>query len=157
VARLLDMGIEPFLLASTLNFVVGQRLVRRICMKCRQSVTADSRLSDVLRARPDFDGTVAMLRKEGVLGPGDDPMAGLRMFTGNGCRQCHGTGYSGRLGIYEAFEVDREAHAMIMARADGASVRASAIARGMKTMFQDGLAKVLLGQTTLEEVFRVAQ
>jgi type II secretory ATPase GspE/PulE/Tfp pilus assembly ATPase PilB-like protein len=156
VARLLDMGVEPFLLASTLALVVGQRLVRRICVGCRESVEPDPKLMTALRRRPDFDETVHVLQREGILGTGGDPLASVRLFRGKGCRQCHGTGSRGRVGVFELFEVEDEVRALIMERQSAAALRASAVTRGMKTMLQDGLAKALLGLTTFEEVFRVA-
>ena len=156
VPRLLDMGVEPFLLASTLSLVIAQRLVRRICTNCRESITPDLPILHTLRARPDFEATIAVLQAEGVLGKTDDPLSSLRLFRGKGCPQCSGTGFRGRLGAFELFEIDDRVRGMIMARQDAAAIRAAAIAGGMKTMFQDGLAKVLLGETTLEEVWRVA-
>jgi type IV pilus assembly protein PilB len=158
VPRLLDMGIEPFLVASTLSLVVAQRLVRRICPNCRESVDADESVAAAIRQRPDFARTVEVLQRDGVLGQraGDDPLAGLRVFRGKGCVPCAFSGFRGRLGLFEVFEVDDRIRPLIMERRDAASIRETAIAAGMKTMFQDGLGKVLLGETTLEEVFRVA-
>ena len=156
VPRLLDMGVEPFLVASTLALAMAQRLVRRICVSCRESVTPDPPVLAALRARPDFERTLEVLQAEGVLGRSGDPLADIRLFRGKGCAQCNGSGFRGRAGVYELFEIDERIRGMIMERRDAASIRAEAIARGMKTMFQDGLAKALLGDTTLEEVFRVA-
>ena len=156
VARLLDMGVEPFLLASTLVLVMAQRLARRICVACRESVAPEPRALAALRARPDFEHTVRMLQAQGVLGPGDDPLASVRIFLGRGCPQCQGSGFRGRIGLFELFPIDEEARRLIMERQDGGAIRAAAIRSGMRTMFEDGLAKVLLGETTLEEVYRVA-
>ena len=156
VPRLLDMGVEPFLLASTLVLVLAQRLVRRICVSCRESLAIDGATLAALQARPDFGRLVSVLRDEGTLGKGDQPLAGIRIFKGKGCSQCNGSGYRGRLGVFELFPIDDSIREMIMRGQDGGAIRAAAIAAGMKTMFQDGLAKVLLGETTLEEVFRVA-
>jgi type II secretory ATPase GspE/PulE/Tfp pilus assembly ATPase PilB-like protein len=156
VPRLLDMGAEPFLVASTLSLVIGQRLVRRICAACRESVEPDALFLQALRTRPDFEETISALRAQGVLGQGEDPLAGIRLFRGKGCRACSGTGFRGRLGVYELFEVDQTIRTMIMERRDAGAIRRAKIAVGMKTMFQDGLAKVLMGETTLEEVSRVA-
>ncbi len=155
VPRLLDMGVEAFLLASTLALVMGQRLVRRICVGCRTSVTPDGSLLKALRSRLDFEETMGVLQRQGVVGTGDDPFSGLRLFRGKGCPQCGGTGFKGRLAVFELFEVDDQIRSMIMERRDASVIRGAAIARGMKTMFQDGLAKVVLGETALEEVFRV--
>ncbi len=156
VPRLLDMGIEPFLLASTLSLVIGQRLVRRICVGCRESVAPDGSVLKFLAARADFDGTVRVLQKEGVLRRGVDPLGGIRWFRGTGCRQCGGSGFRGRLGVFELFEIDDHIRSLIMDRRDAASIRGTAIQKGMKTLFQDGLAKVFLGETTMDEVLRVA-
>jgi type II secretory ATPase GspE/PulE/Tfp pilus assembly ATPase PilB-like protein len=156
VPRLLDMGVEAFLLASTLTLVIGQRLVRRLCPSCRESLPPDGSVLAILKARPDYEETIRVLQADGVLGKGDDPLAGLLLFRGVGCRQCGGRGFRGRLGIFELFEVDAPARARIMRREDSGTIRAAAVAGGMKTMFQDGLGKALLGETTLEEVFRVA-
>jgi type IV pilus assembly protein PilB len=156
VPRLLDIGVEPFLVASTIALVVAQRLVRRICLSCRESVVLDSSILNALRARPDFERTVQVLRADGVLGQGDDPFSALRVCRGRGCADCHGSGFRRRLAIFELFEVDDEIRNMIRERQDAASIRAAAIAKGMKTLFQDGLAKMCLGETTLEEVLRVA-
>jgi type II secretory ATPase GspE/PulE/Tfp pilus assembly ATPase PilB-like protein len=156
VPRLLDMGVEPFLLASTLALVIAQRLVRRICANCRQSVAPDASVLKALQSRPDFDRTIQLLQDQGVLGKGQDPLAAIRLFRGKGCPQCHGSGFRGRVGVFELFEVDDHIRSMIMERQDTSAIRAEAIASGMKTMYQDGLAKVFIGETTLEEVFRVA-
>jgi type IV pilus assembly protein PilB len=156
VSRLLDMQVEPFLLASTLALVVAQRLVRRICLNCRESLIPDPAVLKSLSSRPDFDRTIEVLRGQGVLGKGEDPLSGIRLFRGKGCPQCHGSGFRGRLGVFEVLEIDDHVRSLIMERQDNSVIRSEAITRGMKTMFQDGLAKVFFGETTLEEVFRVA-
>ena len=109
-----------------------------------------------LRARPDFAHTVEVLQGQGVLGKGDDPFGGVRIFRGRGCPQCQGSGFRGRIGVFELFEIQDETRRLIMERRDAGVIRAAAIQAGMRTMFEDGLAKVLLGETTLEEVYRVA-
>jgi type IV pilus assembly protein PilB len=156
VPRLLDMGIEPFLVASTLSLVLAQRLVRRLCLACRESVTPPPTVQAVLQARPDFEPMMARLRADGVLQRDSRGFADVRLFQGKGCRQCGGSGFRGRLGVFEVFEPDNEIQMMIMNRRPGSDIRATAIDKGMKTMFLDGLAKVLLGETTFEEVVRVA-
>jgi type IV pilus assembly protein PilB len=156
VPRLLDMEVEPFLVASTLSLIVAQRLVRRICVTCRVSVTADERVLGMLRNRPDFERITEVLRQRGALGRGADPWAGVRFFKGQGCPQCNGSGFRGRIGVFELYEIDADARTRIMERASAAALREAALARGMTTMFQDGLTKALLGDTTMDEVFRVA-
>ena len=155
VPRLLDMGVEPFLLASTLVLVVAQRLARRICVGCRESMAIDQGTLRLLRARPDFDQTIDQLRAQGVLGTGVDPLSEARTFHGGGCPQCRGTGFLGRVGIFELLEVGDEMRQLIMGRRDGGTIRAAATAAGMRTIFGDGLAKAFLGDTTLAEVLRV--
>jgi len=156
VPRLLDMGVEPFLLASTLVLVVAQRLARRICVGCRESESLDEATMKLLRARPDYEHTIELLRQQGVLGNGPDPLAEARTFRGKGCEQCRGGGFRGRVGIFELFEITDQMRQMIMERQDGGSIRAAAAAAGMGTMFGDGLGKLFLGETTLAEVYRVA-
>ena len=156
VARLLDMGVEPFLLASTLVLVVAQRLVRRICTSCRESVDIGMSLMNALRSRTDLDQAIRVLQRDGVLSKEEDPLSKVRVFRGRGCEQCNGSGIRGRLGVFEVFEIDDHIRQMITERRDARSIRVAAIEAGMKTILEDGLAKAFLGETTLDEVFRVA-
>jgi len=155
VPRLLDMGVEPFLLASTLELVISQRLARRVCTGCRESLTRDAHLQDVLRAVPGLSAAIPALQTQGVLPSSGDPLAGVRLYRGRGCAQCGGTGFRGRIGLFEILEVDENIRRLISERRDAAVIRAAAMQAGMKTMFQDALAKMFLGETTIEEVVRV--
>ncbi len=137
IPRLIDMGIEPFLLASALTAVIGQRLVRCICPGCKVE-------------RKDAKQVLAELN---VDLPPDMP---LKLWSGSGCRTCSNTGYSGRVGIYEIILITDKLHAPIVHGPDIAAIRAMIQKEGMPTMFQDGLVKALNGITTLEEVLRVA-
>ena len=92
----------------------------------------------------------------GVLSKEEDPLSKVRVFRGKGCQQCNGSGFRGRLGIFELFEIDDQFRQMIVERRGSSLIRATAIEKGMKTMLQDGLAKAFLGETTLDEVLRVA-
>jgi type IV pilus assembly protein PilB len=156
VPRLLDMGVEPFLINSTLALVISQRLVRRICVHCRESVPLDRAIRERLLARADYEETVRVLQAQGVLGKAAEPFTGIHVFRGRGCPQCLGTGFRGRMGVFELFEIDDVIRGMILARSDASSLRKVAIAGGMRTMFWDGLAKAFMGETTIEEIFRVA-
>ena len=89
-------------------------------------------------------------------GAEEDPLSKVRVFHGKGCQQCNGSGFRGRLGIFELFEIDDQFRQMIIERRGSSLIRAAAIEKGMKTMLQDGLAKAFLGETTLDEVLRVA-
>jgi type IV pilus assembly protein PilB len=156
VPRLLDMGVEPFLINSTLVLVIAQRLVRKICVHCRQSVPLERATLERLRARPDYDETIHVLQAQGILGKSADPLTGMHVFKGAGCPQCLGTGYRGRMGVFELFEIDDHIRGMILERADASALRKAAMSRGMRTMFWDGLAKAFMGETTIDEIFRVA-
>jgi type IV pilus assembly protein PilB len=136
VTRLVDMGVEPFLITSSVSLVVAQRLARRPCERCVEPV----------KANPDS------LRALG-LGPETVKKATLRM--GTGCPACAGTGYSGRLAVFEVMTVTRAIRDLIVTRATEGAVRATALTEGMRSLRADALAKALAGQTTLEEVLRV--
>ncbi len=136
VTRLLDLGIEPYLVASSVVGVLAQRLVRRVCDKCAQPFTAiDSEL-----------------RSLGV-DPAEVPVSA--MFRGVGCPACRQTGYRRRVGLFELLMVDEPVRQLIQARATASQIKNTAAANGMKTLTADGVDKMLLGQTTIEEVQRV--
>jgi general secretion pathway protein E len=135
VTRLLDLGIEPYLVASSVVAVIAQRLVRRICEECRYE--------------DDVDG--AELQRLGLsMQPRD-----LRAWRGKGCDECRGTGYRGRVGIYELLVVDDSVRRMIQSRSNAAEIREAAISAGMRLLRDDGIAKVREGKTTIEEIVRV--
>lgn len=134
VTRLLDMGVEPFLITSTLNAVLAQRLVRRLCEACREPYPAE---------------TVA----EGL----DARLAGRTLWRAQGCQACGGQGYHGRVAIAELLVMDEAVARLVLAREEAGAVEAAAVAGGMTTMLDDGLAKAAQGLTTLEEVLRVTR
>jgi general secretion pathway protein E len=138
VTRLLDMGIEDYLLASTLTLVVGQRLVRRLCAQCREAYPA----SDALLQRFKVDTSTI-----------ESPL----LYRPVGCRHCNGTGYSGRVAITEMLEVTEAIQKLILAKADTATIERAAVAGGMQTMNQVGIHKALEGLTSVDEVLRVTQ
>jgi len=138
VNRLLDMGIENYLLVSTLAGVLGQRLVRNICSNCRETYTPDV----------GFHKHIYKLV--------DDPTQ-ARFSRGTGCKNCSGSGYKGRMGIYELFVLDDEIRELIMEKPDSSRLRALARKKGMRFLREDGWAKVLDGTTSVEELFRVTQ
>jgi type II secretory ATPase GspE/PulE/Tfp pilus assembly ATPase PilB-like protein len=156
VARMLDMGVEPYLLASTLTLVVAQRLVRRLCPSCRESYQPDPAVVLSIEARADFEHIVRGLREYGVLRPGDERLSALRFFRSTGCTDCRQTGYRGRLGIFELFQVNDDVRPLIMERRETSAIREAAVAAGMRTLLVDGLAKAIMGETAIEEVLRAA-
>ncbi|HEY0330278.1 MAG TPA: ATPase, T2SS/T4P/T4SS family [Rhodopseudomonas sp.] len=139
VTRLVDIGIEPYLLASTLTAVVGQRLVRVLCPDCRRAAT-------VTRQQCDGDARYAALGIE----------AGTRLHEPVGCERCGQMGYRGRRAIFEVLEMTDSVRGLVLAGADDAAIEQAAQRDGMTTMVEDGRARCLDGVTSLEEVFRVA-
>ncbi len=141
ITRLLEMGIEDFLLASAILGVLAQRLVRVICPECRTALP------------PGYEAE-EWRRVENGLGPQRKPD---QLFAGQGCPACAHTGYQGRTGIYEFLIVDDVLRQLILQRADASTLRQQAIEQGMKTMAVDGWDKAAQGFTTVEEVLRVTQ
>ncbi len=139
--RLLDMGSEPFLLASSVNAILGQRVVRKICDHCRVSFDPPPEVVENIHQ---------------VLG-NLQPKGPVKLYKGQGCQQCNSVGYAGRMGIFEVLVVSDKIAKQILERATAQEIENSARAEGMITMKQDGYLKVLAGITTLEEVLRVAQ
>ncbi len=155
VPRLIDMGIEPFLLVSTLELVIAQRLARKICTACRESAGVDAPAFKAVQATPAFAAAVPVLQRHGILSASGDPLARVRLFRGRGCTRCNGTGHHGRIGFFELLHVNEEIRTVVTeGRRDAATIRAIAIKHGMKTMFEDALAKAFLGETTIEEAVR---
>jgi len=135
ISRLMNMGIEPFLVATSVNLIQAQRLVRRICKECKTEVKSpDEALVDV--------GFPASELKD------------IKTFKGAGCSTCNGTGYKGRVGLYEVMEITEELRELILVGASGLELRRKAIEDGMLTLRQSGLEKIRLGMTSLDEVVR---
>jgi general secretion pathway protein E len=133
VTRLVDMGVEPFLLASSLIGIGAQRLVRKLCMECRKPATPDAEQLRML-GRVPADG---------------------KLYTAQGCDACRKTGYHGRTGIYELVMVDDPLRQLIHTRAPEQGLREYALAHGMRPMREDGMRWVAQGLVSLEEVLRV--
>jgi type IV pilus assembly protein PilB len=142
--RLTDMKVEPFLVASTVNVIVAQRRIRKICEMCKGSV--DITTDDLLKNLP-----AEVIKKH--FGIKKD----IRIYKGKGCEVCHFTGYSGRLGIFEVLEVTNDIKKLIVSQNDSDVILKQAIMEGMSTMLDDGLIKVIKGDTTIEEVLRVTK
>jgi len=152
LVRLIDMGIEPFLVASSLTVVLAQRLTRMICPHCRESYEA-SAVEKSYFSNAFFPPTPPSPSR----GEGKGGGASLLLSRGRGCAQCKDKGYLGRTGIFELLIIDNEIRPMITDKIDSQSIKNYAISRGMKTLRIDGLEKVIQGITTLEEVLRVTQ
>lgn len=170
--RLLDMGVEPFLIASTVRVVVAQRLVRRLCTDCRESYTPDAAVLKQLEKtfRLEDNGGLKRLHelessalqdgigkdgKASQLGTTPSTISALWKAHDDGCEHCNHTGYKGRVGIYEVLDNSTEIQKMIVGNSTSEAIEQAAIKENMLTMQLDGLVKALRGQTTVEEVLRV--
>ena len=133
VTRFIEMGIEPYLITSTLLLVCAQRLVRRICPECKISYEASEEEAEALRIPP-----------------------GTTLYKGEGCKKCDGTGYKGRMGVHEILVLNERLKKLILKRASSDEINKAAIEDGiMIPLFKDGVEKALKGYTTSEEVLRV--
>lgn len=147
--RLIDMGIEPFLIASTVNVVIAQRLVRNICMHCRESYSMSAQEVKFLKEEPILEGLFKSVAKK--------PQADVNLYRGKGCSICHNVGYMGRIGIFEVLEVSEAIRELIMNRVNAEQIKTQAIKEGMTTMIENGIHAVLEGNTTLEELLRIVR
>jgi general secretion pathway protein E len=138
VPRLLDLGVEGFLLKSTLRAVIAQRLVRQLCDRCKSK--HDLRLADLVED--------PRLRALGF-------RLGEAIYEPKGCERCGGTGYRGRVGVFEVLKIDESVRGLINAQTDGNAIDKAAVQAGMTTMVDDGVAKCRAGITSASEVLRV--
>lgn len=144
IPRLTDMKVEPFLVASTVNIIIAQRLLRKICDTCKMPVTMTR--NELIKHIPE-----KIIQKH--LGA----IPQLTFYEGKGCKVCHQTGYSGRLGIFEVLEVTKEIRKLIAEKSDSDVINVQAVSEGMNTMLDDGIEKVMKGLTSIQEVMRVTK
>ncbi|MDJ0623442.1 MAG: ATPase, T2SS/T4P/T4SS family, partial [Desulfocapsaceae bacterium] len=137
ITRLRDMGIEPFLISSSVNAILAQRLVRIICTHCKEEYQPDAEEWKKLGISP--------LEVEGK-----------KVYHGTGCNNCNHTGYRGRKGIFELMHLDQDMKKLVLKTSDSNAIKKLAVEKGMVTLRQDGIQKIFEGKTTIEEVFRVA-
>ncbi len=150
--RLIDMGAEPFLLVSSLTTVIGQRVLRKICPDCKESFTLDKEMIDDIKSvLGDMYQTASEEQKK------KSGEKSLVLWKGKGCESCDGTGYRGRIGVFEAMPITDEIAKLIVEKASASEIEKVARKQGMVTMLQDGYLKALEGITTIEEVLRVAE
>lgn len=143
--RLLDMGAPAFLLASTVNLIIAQRLVRKICSSCVESYPITPEMKRLVEAQFVLTGDAVRRR------------APQTLFRGKGCNVCGGSGFSGQIGIYELLQATDTIRDLLIKETPVARIRAQAIKEGMVTMFEDGMDKVERGVTTIEEIVRVVR
>jgi len=135
VSRLIDMGIEPFLITSSLNLILAQRLVRKICRECKEEIEVNPKVLSGLGVSPD-------------------EIDGFRVFRGKGCQLCNATGYKGRIGLYEVMPVVDALKELVLSRASNFDLKKKAMSLGMKTLRHAAIMKINEGVTTIEEVLR---
>ncbi|AKJ63543.1 type II secretion system ATPase GspE [Kiritimatiella glycovorans] len=136
IPRMIDMGVKPFLVASSTRAIMAQRLVRRVCDSCKE----------------EYEPTETELN---MLGPAASQVKGASLYRGRGCSHCSNTGYRGRVGIFEIFEINDEVREMVDTEISASELRIKARELGMRSLREDGIRKALAGNTTLDEVFRV--
>jgi type II secretory ATPase GspE/PulE/Tfp pilus assembly ATPase PilB-like protein len=134
ITRLIDMGVEPFLVASAIEGVIAQRLIRIICPKCKHTYDPGEKILKMLELKP-----------------------GTKLSRGKGCENCRNTGFLGRIGIFEVLKMDDRLRELVVTRPPSSSVRMLAREAGMHVLWEDGVEKVLAGTTTVEEIVREAE
>ena len=149
IPRLIDMGVQPFLLPSTLSIAIAQRLARKLCVHCKKKVKADDEAAKIISQ--EISKFPAEAQKDIKV-----PKI-IYIYKATGCKRCNGSGYSGRIGIFEILEMTDELAEIIIKEPSGIKIREEASRQGMITMKQDGILKVLEGVTSLEEILRVAE
>ena len=145
--RLLDMGIEPYLIVSTIKIIIAQRLVRKLCEKCRYSYKLSSDEIKIINKDEKLKKIISKKYKK--------DLDKLYLYKGKGCKVCSDSGYKGRVGIFEVMEMSEVVKEKVLKKASSVEIEKAAKKIGMSTMLEDGIDKVLNGITTLDEVFRV--
>jgi general secretion pathway protein E len=152
IARLLEMGLEDFLLASCLIGIVAQRLVRKICAKCKKNFHPNSaQMRDLESVKLKLQN----IRWDMETKPFHDRE--IKIYKGEGCDECGQTGYWGRIGAFEILPIDEKIRSLMLKNPDAGSIKTEAVRSGMRTLKEDGLKLVLEGTTTMEEVYRITQ
>jgi len=155
--RLTEMGIPSFLIATTANAIIAQRLVRKVCPNCIQSFNLDAEVVKKLEKQLNIDDILKTLEKEKQIVSAKNGLSHLLFYRGKGCKQCNNTGYKGRIGIYEILENTEEISSLIVKNASAHEIHRKAVEQGMLTIVEDGFIKAKNGVTTLEEVLRVTK
>jgi len=157
IPRMLDMGAEPFLLASTLNVAIAQRLVRKVCANCQKEYKLGKDKIAELEKKVNLTKLLPVMVREKVVPPTTKSWEDIVFTKGEGCARCNKTGFKGRIGVYEVIEVDDDVRALISQRAEEKSIAKKSTEKGIINMIHDGFIKAIQGITTIEEVLRVTQ
>ena len=158
--RMIDMGAESFLIASTVNVIIAQRLVRKLCPECREEYTLSDKEIKTLKNSIDLDDILKYLKGNKDLGKTvklGENWSNIKFYKSKGCEQCGGEGYHGRLGIFEVLDVSSSIEKLIVESASTETIEKKAKEEGMCTMLEDGFAKAVQGITSIEEVLRVTK
>jgi len=155
--RLSDMGVPAFLVASTTNLIIAQRLVRKICPNCIQSYKLDKQMIEELKKQLDLENILQTMEKRKIILDAKRGIESLLFYHGKGCKQCSNSGYKGRMGIYETLEVTPEMSELILRKATPVELKKQAEKQGMLTIVEDGFIKAKNGITTIEEIMRVTK
>jgi type IV pilus assembly protein PilB len=158
--RMLDMGAEPFLVASTVNVIVGQRLVRKLCPECRTEYKMNEKEITALKKSFGTDEILDAMTRSGAIKEIIKEKAGwkeISFYRKAGCEQCNNEGYHGRIGIYEVLEITDEIRKMIIGASTSSDIEKKAREEGMFTMVEDGFVKAAQGYTSIEEIIRVTK
>ncbi len=148
--RFLEMGAESFLVASSINVAIAQRLVRTICEECRESYFLSGEELEVLKEEKALAQRIKDIA-------GEEKLEEVRFYRGGGCKFCNDSGYDGRTAVFEVLEVTEEIRNLIVQKESSDIIMRKAIEQGMSTMLQDGVSKALMGVTTLEEIRKAAK
>ncbi len=157
--RLLDMGAEAFLVASTVNIIIAQRLVRRLCPECKKEYTMDEKRLKELGKQFNMEEISENLKKhKDILGNRElEDWKKIKLYKAEGCEQCSKEGYKGRVGIFEVLEIDEDIEKLIAESSSSETIERKAKEKGMLTMVEDGFSKVIQGVTSVEEILRVTK
>ncbi len=155
--RLSEMGIPTFLIATTTNIIIAQRLVRKICPNCIQSFNLDEETIKELEKQLSIENLLKTLEKEKIIIDDKKGLKSLLFYRGKGCKRCSNSGYKGRIGIYEILENTEEISDLIRKNTDTNEINKQSVKKGMLTMVEDGFIKAKNGITTIEEIMRVTK
>jgi type II secretory ATPase GspE/PulE/Tfp pilus assembly ATPase PilB-like protein len=155
--RLSEMGVPSFLIGTTVNIIIAQRLVRKICPNCIQSYNLSAETVAELEKVADVPSILKTMQSQRSILSTDKGFSTMLFYRGKGCKKCNNTGYKGRIGIYEVLENDENIRKLILRNAPASEVKDQALQNGMITIIEDGFIKAKAGITTIEEVLRVTK